>query len=59
MLIGFWVAGLVSDAYKISDTQHDWQSIWLVAAGIAAAVAVLFFLTFNQKEEDALRLKAE
>jgi nucleoside transporter len=59
MLIGFWVAGLVSDAYKISDTQHDWQSIWLVAAGIAAAVAVLFFLTFNQKEEDALRLRAE
>lgn len=58
MLIGFWVAGLVSDVYKISDTQHDWQAIWLVASGIAAAVAVLFFLTFNQKEEDALRLKS-
>ncbi|SKB89310.1 nucleoside permease [Daejeonella lutea] len=57
MLIGFWVAGLVSDAYKISDTQHDWQGIWLVAAGIAAAVAVLFAVTFNQKKEDDLRLK--
>ncbi|MEJ7693753.1 nucleoside permease [Daejeonella sp.] len=59
MLIGFWVAGLVSDAYKISATQHDWQAIWLVAAGIAAVVALLFFLTFNQKEEVSSRLKVE
>lgn len=58
MLIGFWVAGLVSDAYKISDTQHDWQGIWLVAAGIAAAVAILFVVTFNQQKEDSLKLKA-
>jgi nucleoside transporter len=55
MLIGFWVAGLVSDAYKISDNSHDWESIWLVSAGIAAAVAVIFVLTFSQKEEDAQR----
>lgn len=55
MLIGFWVAGLVSDLYKISDTQHDWQGIWLVAAGIAAGVAVLFLFTFNQSKEDTLR----
>jgi len=57
MLIGFWVAGLVSDAYKISDNQHDWKGIWLVAAGIAAVVAVLFFLTFNQKEENKLKIE--
>jgi nucleoside transporter len=55
MLIGFWVAGFVSDAYKLSDTSHDWEKIWLVAAGIAAAVAVLFVSTFNQSKEDALR----
>jgi nucleoside transporter len=59
MLIGFWVAGLVSDAYKISDNQHDWQGIWLVAAGIAAAVAILFAVTFNQRKEDDLRMKVE
>lgn len=58
MLIGFWVAGLVSDAYKIGDNQHDWTSIWLVAAGIAAAVAIIFILTFDQKKEDAARLEA-
>jgi MFS family permease len=55
MLIGFWVAGLVSDAYKTSDTSHDWQKIWLVAAGIAAAVAIIFVITFSQKEEEAQR----
>jgi nucleoside transporter len=55
MLIGFWVAGLVSDAYKISDTSHDWEKIWLVAAGIAAAVAVIFVITFSQREEDSQR----
>lgn len=55
MLIGFWVAGLVSDAYKISDTQHDWQSIWLVAAGIAAAVTIIFTITFNQNKENDLK----
>lgn len=55
MLIGFWVAGFVSDAYKLSDSSHDWEKIWMVAAGIAAAVAVLFVITFNQNKEAALR----
>jgi nucleoside transporter len=55
MLIGFWVAGLVSDAYKISDTSHDWEKIWMVAAGIAAAVAIIFVFTFSQREEEAQR----
>jgi len=55
MLIGFWVAGLVSDAYKVSDTQHDWEKIWMLASAIAAVVAVLFFLTFSQAKEDLER----
>lgn len=55
MLIGFWVAGFVSDIYKLSDNSHDWENIWMVAAGIAAAVSVLFVLTFNQRKEDANR----
>lgn len=56
MLIGFWVAGLVSDASKLSDTSHDWQKIWLVAAGIAAVVSLLFIMTFDQrKEEDSIQ----
>lgn len=59
MLIGFWAAGIISDAYRISDVQHDWQSIWLIAAAIAAVVAVLFILTFDQKKEDAIRAAKE
>lgn len=55
MLIGFWVAGFVGDTYKLSDTSHDWEKIWMVAAGIAVVVALLFVITFNQDKEDALR----
>ncbi len=55
MLIGFWVAGIVSDAYKVSETQHDWQKIWMLAAGIAAVVAALFFITFSQNKENSAR----
>lgn len=55
MLIGFWVAGIVSDAYKLSDTQHDWEKIWMLAAGIALVVTVLFFFTFSQKKENSER----
>ena len=61
MLIGFWVAGLVTDAYKISDTQNNWQAIWLIPAGIAAVVTILFVVFFRDKEDianqDAVRDK--
>jgi len=55
MLIGFWVAGIVSDAYKVSDNQHDWKKIWMMASAIAAVVAVLFFISFSQSKEDSER----
>jgi nucleoside transporter len=51
MLIGFWVAGMVTDAYKISATENDWQSIWLIPAGIAALVTILFVVFFRDKED--------
>ena len=50
MLIGFWVAGMVTDAYKLSATENDWQSIWLIPAGIAAVVTLLFVIFFKDKE---------
>lgn len=55
MLIGFWIAGIISDTYMISATQHDWQKIWLVAAGIAAAVAFIFVISFDQSKENTAR----
>jgi nucleoside transporter len=50
MLIGFWVAGQVSDANKTADG-HDWQKIWMVPAVIAAAVAVLFLFFFKDQSK--------
>ncbi len=52
-LIGFWVAGFVSEHYKNNPTNDPfWQNVWLVPAGIAAVVLFLFMLFFkNEKKE--------
>ncbi|EON75739.1 Putative nucleoside transporter yegT [Lunatimonas lonarensis] len=49
MLIGFWIAGIVSDAYKYADG-HDWKYIWLIPSGIALGVTVLFILFFKDRD---------
>jgi len=46
MLIGFWFAGSISEYYKTADG-HDWKSIWMIPAGIAAAITILFLLFFK------------
>jgi nucleoside transporter len=51
MLIGFWVAGQLTDMYAVNGA-HDWRSIWIFPAVFAAAVAVLFSWLFkNEKVE--------
>jgi len=50
MLMGFWIAGLVTDAYKVSDTAHNWQMIWLIPAGIAGVVTLLFIGFFRERK---------
>ena len=52
MLIGFYIAGLITDAYKLSDSMHDWQTIWLIPAGIAAVVTILFLVFFKNEKEN-------
>jgi nucleoside transporter len=49
MLIGFYVAGKISDNYN-GPAGHDWRMIWLIPASIAAAVFLLFFLSFKEKK---------
>lgn len=49
MFIGSLISGTVVDAYKISDTQHNWQAIWLIPASIAGLVIILFILLFKDK----------
>ena len=50
MLIGFWFAGSVSEYYKTADG-HDWKSIWMIPAGIAAAITILFLLFFKDDKK--------
>jgi len=49
MLIGFFVAGKISDSYN-GPAGHDWRMIWLIPASIAVAVFLLFFLSFKEKK---------
>lgn len=46
MLIGFWLAGLMDQTYKTAEG-HDWFSIWMVPAAIAAVILVFFLLFFK------------
>lgn len=54
-LIGFWVAGYIGDKYqsiKETDVAAFWQQTWIVPAGIAFVVLVLFMILFkNEKIE--------
>ena len=50
MLIGFYVAGIITDKFQISEGVHNWQEIWIYPAGFALVVAVLFALLFKDEK---------
>ena len=50
MLIGFWIAGQITDALSLEDGSHAWNNIWLFPSGFALFV-MLFFLIFFKNEE--------
>ncbi|WP_316845385.1 nucleoside permease [Pedobacter psychrodurus] len=56
MLIGFKVAGLITDMYKTGDVT-DWKMVWIIPAGIAAAVFLLFAVLFNDKTKAEIEAK--
>lgn len=58
MLVGFYIAGLISDKYN-SAAGHDWKMIWIIPAGIAALVFLMFILFFkdSKAKESAVATK--
>lgn len=52
MLIGFIISGPIVAAYKTSEKMHDWHTVWLIPAGIAAVVLVLFMLFFRDSNKE-------
>lgn len=58
MLIGFLISGPIVDAYKLADGTHNWQTVWLIPAGIALAVLLLFLLLFKEgKAEKSVKIE--
>jgi len=52
MFIGSWVSGRVVDAFAVTGSvPHDWNRIWLVPAGGAAAVLLLFAFFFRSADD--------
>lgn len=49
MLIGFWVAGQITD-YYVTDGGHAWENIWLFPAGFAMVVFIIFMIAFKKEK---------
>ena len=59
MLIGFAVAGWITDNYKTLEGTINWQMVWIIPAGIAFAVFLIFAIFFKdeiKKKEEILNL---
>jgi len=52
MLIGFAVAGWITDNYKTIEGTTNWQMVWIIPAGIAFAVFFIFALLFHDKNKE-------
>ncbi|TAP35195.1 MFS transporter [Alteromonas sp. KUL42] len=50
MLVGFAVAGAITDTYTLDGGSHSWQQVWLFPAGFAAVVLVVFALLFKKRK---------
>ncbi len=50
MLVGFWCAGRISNAYLLAEGGHDWKTIWHYPAAFAILVLILFALLFKNEK---------
>lgn len=53
MLVGFWVAGKITDSYAL-EQGHNWTEIWLFPAGFAFVVMILFALLFKTEKSPSV-----
>jgi len=51
MLIGFEIAGMITDAYKSANGAIDYKMVWMIPAGIAFVVFLLFTFLFNDTKK--------
>ncbi|WP_316823221.1 nucleoside permease [Pedobacter gandavensis] len=58
MLIGFEVAGYITDTYKLADGSFDWKMVWIIPSGIALVVFLLFALFFTDKKKEESQFNA-
>lgn len=49
MLIGFWLAGKITDFYKL-DVGYSWFNIWMFPAAFAFVVSIIFLLAFKNEK---------
>lgn len=52
MLIGFEVAGKIAAYYQIGANEYNYRMVWLIPAGIAAVVFILFAATFKNEKKN-------
>lgn len=52
-LIGFQIAGLVSEHYDGLATAEFWNSVWLIPAGIGGVVLIIFLISFKDEKTEA------
>ena len=50
MLVGFWVAGKITDKYVVEDGLHTWVDIWQFPAMFAVVVFILFLVFFKNEK---------
>lgn len=49
MLVGFWIAGKITDSYSTT-VGHSWFDIWLFPAAFALAVFIIFLVAFKDEK---------
>lgn len=54
MLIGFAVAGWITDNYKTIEGTTNWQMVWVIPAGIAFAVFLIFAILFKDETQNEI-----